>query len=219
MRVDIKDNVINKVKSLVNGNKISRLEVYSDDKKKELIDRYIGANLERFIDYKIVVEEYEDGMSVLTIEGSRYDKSGNIEKYEGYDLIKHNQNVLGYSSTDSNISFVQMINPDISSNNMLYGKDMIDRERFNLYLGGKKRFYLETFKDASSNKVIYERYHDFSKEEIKKVNIYYDVLECPIYGMINDEVQPQIVDKNINYLRDIIFNTNESLDQELVIKK
>ena len=219
MRTDIKESIIEKIKDLVKGNIVSKLEVYSDDKKKEVVDKYIGANLDRFKEYKITMEEYDDGLSVLTIEGLRKDKSGNMEKYEGYGIIKDNINVLGYSSSDSNISFIQMMNPDISSDNRLYGKDMINRERFNLYINGNKRFYLETFKDASCNKVIYERYHDFSDKEITKVNLYYDVLENPIYGLVNDEVYPEIADRYLNDLRDIISDTNKSVENDLVIKK
>ena len=225
MSIKIKDIVSDKIKGLLKGDKLSRTEIYDKQRISHIMKQYGNKEVIEYTDAELCISEYKDNIQYLVINGKINDEGSNPLECEEHIIIKNGTNVFGYSSAMTNVSYLHLINPNLSNNNILPGKDKLTRERFKLYIGGKKRIYLESFREVGCDKVIYERFNSYDNPtDVKRIDIYYDALDMPIYGeIIGSDTKNSKKSNNSTIIKEMIDlayrGIKDSVENDVVYRK
>ena len=195
MSINADELVVKKIDSILKGKIVSKLEVFDKDMIAELVDKYGNEERINYEDVKVYLTEYNDGIKNLVLNGQVKDEGLNYMDCEEHIVIKSDTNVVSYSRSNTLVSYLQLVNPYLNSTSMIAGRDILNRERFNLYIGRKKKMSLETYREKGLDKVIYERYIGYA-DITKRIDLYYNALEVPIYGEMFDSSSEDKVRSN-----------------------
>lgn len=192
MRINLDGVVEDKITSIVSGELVLKTEIYSKEKKEELLNKYGNKEPKEYSDLQMVLMEYNDGIKTLSVNGTTLDEGKNKTQTEEMIIIKNDKNVVSYLRDKTSLSYLQVLNPYINNDDMITGRPLFVRERYTFYLGKEKKAFVESYKELDCEKVIYEKYQGQIVNEnglldVKSLEIYYSIMEYPIYGIIKTE--------------------------------
>lgn len=202
MKINLEKIVEEKMKEIIKGDLLSKLEIYDKERIKQLLEQYGNQEEYNYETLQVCLKEYGQGIKHIILDGERLDEGDNKSKYEEHIIIKNDSNIMSYSKDNVDISYLQMVNSNLKDASLSVGKERINRCRYVLYVGGKKRFFVESFREIGCDKVILERYFQYNNiqdniENVDGMALYYNALEMPIYGeFIKREVDDKTKSNN-----------------------